>query len=169
MSHDRLHGTLSGCSTLGGQLNTPSALSATLGVKPGGTADYEKLKNKPQINGVTLLGNQSAADLHLVYVGTVEEWASDITFIPPVGAIVIYTDYATDGVNNIPNYKIGDGLAYLVDLPFVDDGVRDLLNNHISNQSVHVSAEDRASWDNKVTCDVVPIGDGNYGLVLTKD
>jgi len=32
---------------------------------PAGVTDYEQLDNKPQINSVTLTGNQSAADLHL--------------------------------------------------------------------------------------------------------
>lgn len=31
----------------------------------GGTNDYEKLKNKPQINGVTLIDNKKSKDLKL--------------------------------------------------------------------------------------------------------
>ena len=38
------------------------AATETLG---GGTSDYDQLSNRPQINGVTLTGNQSAADLGL--------------------------------------------------------------------------------------------------------
>ena len=41
----------------------------------GGTSDYEDLDNKPQINGVTLIGDKSAADLGLAA-------ASDIPTVP---------------------------------------------------------------------------------------
>lgn len=38
----------------------------------GGTSDYTQLTNKPSINGVTLSGNKTSADLHLNSVRTVE-------------------------------------------------------------------------------------------------
>lgn len=34
----------------------------------GGTSDYEQLSNQPQINGHTLTGNQTSADLELTTV-----------------------------------------------------------------------------------------------------
>lgn len=34
----------------------------------GGTSDYEQLSNQPQINGHTLTGNQTSADLGLTTV-----------------------------------------------------------------------------------------------------
>ena len=39
----------------------------------GGTTDYEELNNKPQINGVTLIGNKSFEDLGLVISKSYEE------------------------------------------------------------------------------------------------
>ena len=53
---------------------------------------------------------------------------------------------------DIPGFKVGDGQAYLVDLPFADD----LYARHILNSAIHVSAEDRASWSNKITCYIDP-------------
>lgn len=42
-------------------LNIPSVIPESGG--SGGTSDYSDLSNKPQINGVTLSGNKSLADL----------------------------------------------------------------------------------------------------------
>ena len=49
----------------------------TLGVEEnielsGGTNDYEKLKNKPQINGVELLKNKSFSDLGMDIISNQE-------------------------------------------------------------------------------------------------
>ena len=42
----------------------------------GGTSDYPDLTNKPQINGVTLVGNKPSSDFGLqnVFQGTIAEW-----------------------------------------------------------------------------------------------
>ena len=117
--------------------------------------DYERLDNKPSINGVELIGNKTADDLNLAYkirYDTVAGWESDLSYIPAEGEIIIYTDYSVvDGVN-VPAIKIGDGLAYAADLPFVDDASRDLLMDHINNLQIHITAEERAFWNNKVRC-----------------
>ena len=66
---------------------------------------------------------------------TTAHWNQNIHFIPLNGEAVIYTDYRTiendDGTTTvIPGIKIGDGKAYLIDLPFVTDGVAlDLLKH----------------------------------------
>lgn len=48
------------------ELHAPTSLNLTLGTSgQAGTRDYNNLKNKPQINGVTLVGNMTTEDLHL--------------------------------------------------------------------------------------------------------
>lgn len=117
--------------------------------------NYERLDNKPSINGVTLIGNKTSEELNLanrIRYDTVEGWASDLSYIPAEGEIIIYTNYSVvDGVN-IPAIKVGDGLAYAVDLPFVSDGIRDELLEHISNSNIHITEEERLFWNNKVRC-----------------
>lgn len=110
-------------------------------------ANYERLTNKPQINGVELVGDKSAYDLGLAYkikYDTSEGWANNVSYIPMEGELIIYTD--------IPAIKVGDGLAYAVDLPFVTDDMRDLFINHMQDAVVHVTQDDRDFWDNKVRC-----------------
>lgn len=117
--------------------------------------NYERLDNKPSINGVTLIGNKTSEELNLanrIRYDTVEGWASDLSYIPAEGEIIIYTNYSVvDGVN-IPAIKVGDGLAYAADLPFVSDGVRDELLEHINNSNIHITEEERLFWNNKVRC-----------------
>ena len=45
----------------------------------GGTTDYEELDNKPQINGVTLIGNKTFEDLGLVTAKSYEELTNYVT------------------------------------------------------------------------------------------
>ena len=59
----------------------------------------------------------------------------------------VYTNASQDSQGrNIPYIKIGDGSAYLIDTPFLDN----VLLEHINDTESHVSAEDRIRWDNKV-------------------
>ena len=89
---------------------------------------------------------------------TTAKWNSNLEFVPKKGEIVIYTDYGrkmVDGVEYlVPAIKIGDGLAYLVDLPFVGESDRDAImktiTDHINNNVVHITAQERARWNNKL-------------------
>ena len=139
------------------------------GVSALGVSDYEGLTNKPQINGVELSGNMTLSDIKAVYDDTTANWNIQYDFIPMAGSIIIYSDYASvDGVN-VPNIKIGDGLAYLVDLPFVSDDLRQIITSHISNNVMHVTAAEKDFWNNKVTCYVELIEGNDYLIHFSKD
>ena len=112
------------------------------------------------INGVKLQGDLTAEQLGLARasIHTTEEWAGMVSYVPAKGELVIYSDrLEVDGVY-YPALKIGDGKAYAADLPFADgaqdmDLLNDLvdqLNQHIADQTIHVSLEDRARWDSKL-------------------
>ena len=77
----------------------------------------------------------AAQDMEIIAKSTAE-WASSTTIVSKLGGIYIYTDYRQESNVNIPAIKIGDGLAYVVDLPFFDTGVtetdREFWNNKIS-------------------------------------
>ena len=74
------------------------------------------------------------------------EWAAAAGYIPPAHSILIYTDNY--------NIKIGDGMAYAVDLPFVTDSVRTAiiaaLQEHAANGDVHTSLAEKEFWNNKL-------------------
>ena len=46
--------------------------------------------------------------------------------------------------------KIGSGNAYVQDLTFVNEDVSDDLAEHIANGTIHVTAADKAKWNNKL-------------------
>jgi len=98
---------------------------------------------------------------------TTDNWNANRSFIPLRGEVIIYTDYGhiDDGFGNIisvPGIKIGDGNAYLIDLPFVGADVRyQILNElraHSNNKLIHVTQEDKDFWNNKLN---YTINDGN--------
>lgn len=98
---------------------------------------------------------------------TTEHWNAKRSFIPLRGEIIIYTDHGQmdDGYGNtinVPGIKVGDGNAYLIDLPFVGAEERYAilheLRTHTNDWSIHVSAEDRSFWNNKLN---YTINDGN--------
>lgn len=62
-----LKGTIQQEQKLKGNIGTQNKLNAKLseGTPLSGTSDYERLKNKPQINGIELLKNKTAKDLFL--------------------------------------------------------------------------------------------------------
>ena len=105
-------------------------------------------------NAATLWRRASAQMGKMVRVNTRAGWNSTPKYIPPVGQICVCIDRnVVDGVK-IPGVKIGDGKAYYADRPFLGDvemaSLASEISNHINNQDVHVSAEDRVRWDNKL-------------------
>lgn len=84
---------------------------------------------------------------------TTAGWQAKTSLVSQVGYVYVYTDHQskTDENNNIiyiPGVKIGDGNAYVVDLPFTDT----LYAQHIADTVTHITQADRNRWDNKVTC-----------------
>ena len=92
---------------------------------------------------------------------TTENWNNATGFIPFAGEIIIYDDYKTitfeeNGetvTRNIPGIKIGDGLAYVQDLPFASDDIRISLSQHVDDLNIHVTAAEKQFWNNKINID----------------
>lgn len=89
---------------------------------------------------------------------TTANWNNARGFIPLEGEIIIYTDYktVTENVNGdniitlVPGIKVGDGHAYVQDLPFVDKELRQELLTHIQDANAHVTAAEKTFWNNKL-------------------
>lgn len=105
----------------------------------------------------------SRAKLPFEY-GTVSEWAGRAGEVSQQGMFYVYTDYSQDEHGaNIPAVKIGDGLAYIGDLPFTK---ADFLS-HINDTTIHVTAEEKEFWNNKVRCYILQ--ENNENLIFTTD
>ena len=103
------------------------------------TSAVDYIKNKPVING-NVLSNTTAG------------WNSQPSLISTLNTIYVYTDHHTEidthgNTINIPGVKIGDGQAYLIDMPFTDMEV----TQHIEDTSIHVSSAEKEFWNNKVS------------------
>ena len=89
-------------------------------------------------------------------IDTTANWRLASDFIPLQGEIIVYSDFSEKEVNGetvkIPNFKIGDGLAYGIDLPFVGDDVRNDLLAHMDDRNIHITNAEREFWNNKVRC-----------------
>ena len=135
--------------------------------------DYNNLVNKPTINSVVLTGALNARDLGLgnVYYDTTAAWDAQPMLVAEEAAIYIYSDYQTyeDEHGNqypIAGLKIGDGTSYLADMPFVSDTMSGTLIAHIADSVAHVTAAERAFWNNKVSAYIDHTN--NELLVLSK-
>lgn len=96
---------------------------------------------------------------------TTAHWNNARGFVPMAGEVIIYDDYQiktwqveeygeiVTKTENIPGIKIGDGNAYVQDLPFVDEDLRDKLMTHINNSEVHTTLAEKLFWNNKVNVD----------------
>lgn len=92
-----------------------------------------------------------------VYYDTEENWNAARTIITEKRAIYVYSNhrYINDGHGNqypVPSIKIGDGTSYLIDMPFINQDLEIELWNHINNQIIHITQEERLFWNDKVTC-----------------
>lgn len=84
-----------------------------------------------------------------IFYDTTANWNAHPELVSVRGCIYVYSDYMTDGDdNNIPGIKIGDGNAYLIDMPFTDS----IYKEHIEDTVSHITAAERTAWNNKVRC-----------------
>lgn len=134
--------------------------------------DYEKLINKPTINGIEINGDLSLEDLSLdtVYYNTTEYWVSHPEIIGKSGTLYVYSDAYTKidehgNTINIASIKIGDGETLLSDLPFISGGNSEEFERHVSDTTIHVDENDRAYWDHKASVYIDP--DNSEMLIFT--
>lgn len=115
---------------------------------------------------------ERGGNMYNIYIKTTAEWNQMASFIPNRGDVCIYSDHGTitdefGNEINVPGIKIGDGSAYLIDQPFVGDDVRyqilTELRMHTGNTEIHVTAEEKEFWGNKLNC---LVSDGN--LILNR-
>jgi hypothetical protein len=99
-----------------------------------------------------------------VYFDTTAGWAEQTSLVSEKNSIYVYIDYAVDSLGrDIAAFKVGDGKAFVVDLPFADSGLADHINNH----HLHITDEERAFWNSKISCHMSQTQ--NETLVFTTD
>lgn len=97
---------------------------------------------------VPVSGNATAN----IIAKSTSEWAESTDVLSKASWLYIYTDYRQEDGVNVPAIKLGDGHAFVVDLPFFTTGVTET---------------DRQRWDNKVAAKMSDVDIEN--LILYKD
>lgn len=136
-----IDGSISSTGHLDGSVGGHGLLEGGVNAGGSGTSDYRNLIHKPIVNGETLVGEMDSEDLHIVACKTTAEWAELNTLQSIEGEIYIYSDGGgtDDQGHGIPKMKVGDGNAYVVDLPFSDS-----TDSRITNEMI-------AAWNDKVS------------------
>ena len=121
---------------------------------------YNELNDKPSINGTVLTGDTTVGNLGVVLTDTYANWAAQRNLVSKKDVFYVYTDYqAIDNGNGTvtiyPGLKIGNGYTKLNALPFMNAPDPRLLN-HIANNQIHITSEERAKW-NKAVNDIAII------------
>lgn len=84
-----------------------------------------------------------------VLYNTTAYWNSRPQLIAAKGYLYVYSDWKTDtSGRKIAGIKVGDGLAYLIDMPFTDQ----IWADHVSDVVRHITQAERVFWNNKVRC-----------------
>ena len=113
------------------------------------------MKDTPNIHvrvdndGLVRLGTGQSHACSRIYYKTTVEWNSVPSMVAREGVIYIYSDYKQDEEGrNIAGFKVGDGKAYLIDMPFIDE----IISEHVEEAVIHITQEEREFWNSKVRC-----------------
>lgn len=143
----------------GGQqldLGTPAEESLSMQLKNGRSFMLDVSKDKRINLGAIPVPSRNMIEVRM---NTTAYWNSMPDFVPKRGMMIVYTDSGqTPDGRDVPGIKFGDGSAYLIDIPFVNEDMtlelERLLNQHILNSDVHVTPAEKAFWNNKLNCAV---------------
>ena len=92
---------------------------------------------------------------HIPIFCTTTDFEDMKTTVPSIGQLFILTDLRSitksDGTTiTSAGIKVGDGIKTIEQLPYIDWFYWD----HINDKNIHVTAEQKTFWDNKITCKV---------------
>lgn len=90
-----------------------------------------------------------ASAVNIVHSNTEAFWNAQTGLVGQAGHLYVYTDHDTVDGHNVPGIKVGDGLGYLIDAPFIDSNASRLME-HIRDSDVHVTLAEKEFWNNKV-------------------
>lgn len=84
-----------------------------------------------------------------VLYDTTANWNAKPQLKAAKGYLYVYSDWKTDlQGRKIAGIKVGDGLAYLIDMPFTDQ----IWADHADDIIRHITQAEREFWNNKVRC-----------------
>ena len=92
--------------------------------------------------------NGSDATSSVLY-NTTAGWNAQPQLVAAANTLYVYADRSFDASGNpVPGFKVGDGNAYLIDVPFSDA----IFQEHIANTEIHITQSEREFWNSKERC-----------------
>ena len=153
--------------TIDGSVNNNEALDINLGETQQIDVSFSNGTENLSVDlsgdgNITIeLGNIYDLGSCKVVYNTTAFWNSYPDLVAKKGYIYIYSDYMQSGGQNIAGFKVGDGTSYLIDMPFTDK----ISMEHIQNNTIHITQEEREFWNNKVRCYIDPLN--AHGVIFT--
>lgn len=84
-----------------------------------------------------------------IFYDTTAHWDAKPDLIGGEGYIYIYSDWCCSPTGQIiAGFKIGDGVTLLKDTIFIDQ----LQYEHINNNTIHITQQERVKWNDKISC-----------------
>ena len=103
-----------------------------------------------------------------IIIKTKENWKRYDKARSIKGTLYVYTEDDPE-VAISPKIKIGDGMAYICDLPFVTGDLEKMLNQHILNDDIHVTLQEKNFWNNKLNIINTQNGVIDNTLIFNRD
>ena len=131
--------------------------NARIIVEPGKEISVEVENDQRQVEIpepgiIKVLLSGSGGQANRVHFGTTEYWNAQIDLIGSSGHFYVYTDHAQIDGKDLPGLKIGDGVSYLIDNPFIS-GNEVSLENHIQNKIVIAEKNlHHSNLKNRIAC-----------------
>ena len=99
--------------TIKGKITIPTIKGTIPGTSyTQSSSDYEVLTNKPQINGVELLGNKTTSDLGIEsFSGDYNDLTNKPSIPSKTSELTNDSGFITNTVNNLTNYTLSSALA----------------------------------------------------------
>lgn len=88
-----------------------------------------------------------------IEIHTSQDWIDAGRAISKKGTFYVYSDGFTQDGQVIPRVKLGDGMAYISDLPFLDSYLLNQIFDHINDNNRHITPQQRLFWNNKLNVD----------------
>jgi hypothetical protein len=143
---------------------TPQVAGGQVSIAPEVNHNHIPVSADVSKNVISVSAAVTGGGSSKILYDTTEHWNARPQLVSKKGYLYIYSDYKTDSEGKqIAGIKVGNGVNFLIDMPFEDT----LLEEHVNDMTIHITAAERQFWNNKITTSDALVQGTN--LIFTKD